>query len=81
MAPGRTASLALTGDGNVALSVEDGSKEARATYVLDRDAGKWVSVSVRRLGGFKFTPHLIGSDGQNLVFEYGGEVALFRVAQ
>jgi hypothetical protein len=81
VAPGRAASLALTGDGNVALSVEDGSKEVRATYVLDRDAGKWVSVSVPRLGGFKFAPNLIGSDGQNLVFEYGGEVALFRVAQ
>jgi hypothetical protein len=46
VAPGRTASLAITGDENVAISVADGSKQARTTYVLDRDGGKWVSVSV-----------------------------------
>ena len=73
--------VAITDAGAVSVSLEDWSPTARTTYVLDRATSTWVPVSVPPLGGFNFTPNLIGSDGDNLVFKFGREVAFFSVAQ
>jgi len=71
--------LALTSGATASVSIQDGSPDARATYVLDRATAKWNHLSVPRLGGFKFTPNLIGSDANNLVFKYGSEAAFFKL--
>jgi hypothetical protein len=73
--------LALTDSGIASISIDDGSASVRTNYVLDRTSSKWLPVSVPLMGGFKFTPRLIGSDGESLVFKYGRESGFFSVMQ
>lgn len=76
--------LAITNSGVVAMCVDEiggDPYEVRTNYVLDRASSKWLPVSVPPMGGFKFTPVLIGSDGDNLVFKYGTEAGFFSVSQ
>lgn len=73
--------LALTEGGIASICIDDGSANVRTNYVLDRTSSKWLPVSVPRMGGFKFTPVLIGSDGDSLVFKYGRESGFFSVMQ
>ncbi len=71
--------LAMTNSGVTSVSVQDGSPGARTNYILDRASSSWMPVSVPPMGGFDFTPILIGSDGDNLVFKYGRSAAFFSV--
>ena len=73
--------LAMTNSGASSVSVQDQSPGRRTTYVLDRTSSTWVAVTVPAMGGFKFTPNLIGSDGDNLVFKYGREAGFFSVSR
>jgi hypothetical protein len=73
--------LALTDSGIASISIDYHSPDARTNYVLDRTSSKWLPVSVPLMGGFKFTPALIGSDGDSLVFKYGRESGFFTVMQ
>jgi hypothetical protein len=72
--------LAMTNGGVISVSVEDGSPGARQTYIFNRALAKWEPVAVPPMGGFKFTPSLIGNDGDNLVFKYGTESGFFSVS-
>jgi len=72
--------LSMTSSGAASVSIQDGSPGARTNYVLDRTSSSWVAVNVPPMGGFKFTPILIGSDGDNLVFKYGHEAGFFSVS-
>lgn len=76
-----TVGLAVTNNGVAAVSIQDKSPGARTNYVLDRASSRWGPVSVPPMGGFKFTPILIGSDEDNLVFQYGHEAGFFSVLQ
>ncbi len=71
--------LAVTNNGVASVSIHDRSPGNRTNYVLDRASASWLPVSVPLMGGFKFTPILIGSDGDNLVFKYGSEAGFFSV--
>lgn len=73
--------FAIAENGATSVSVQDGSPGARTNYVLDRASSQWVPVNVPPMGGFKFTPILIGSDGDQLVFKYGRESGFFNVSQ
>ncbi len=73
--------LALTDSGTASICIDYHSPSARTNYVLDRTSSKWLPVSVPLMGGFKFTPALIGSDGDSLVFKYGRESEFFSVMQ
>ncbi len=72
--------LAMTSSGAAAVSVDHPPGD-RTTYILDRSSSRWMPVSVPPMGGYKFTPMLIGSDGDNLVFMYASESGFFSVAQ
>ena len=76
-----TEGVAVTNNGVAAVSIQDQSAGVRTNYVLDRASSKWVPVSIPPMGGFKFTPILIGSDEDNLVFKYGREAGFFSVLQ
>ncbi len=84
MPPGRLVvpvSIAF-GNGNLpVVSVQDKSPRARTIYALDRSRATWMPLDVPPMGGFKFTPHLVGSDGTQLVFKYGREAGFFSVHQ
>jgi len=71
--------LAMSNSDVASVSIQDGSPLARTNYVLDRASSSWMPISVPPMGGFKFTPILIGSDGDNLVFKYGREAGFFSL--
>ena len=73
--------LAMTDGGAVSISINDHSPTIRANYVLYRASSTWVPVSVPPMGDWKYTPLLIGSDGDNLVFKAGREAGFFSVLQ
>jgi hypothetical protein len=73
--------LAITDSGVASVCVDRASAEVRTNYILDRATSRWLPVSVPLMGGFKFTPILIGSDGDSLVFKYGRESGFFSVLQ
>ncbi len=76
--------LAVTNSGVVSVSVDeieddshDGPNELRSrSCFFEVGTGQRPSMN-----GFKFTPILIGSDGDNLVFKYGREARFFSVVQ
>ncbi len=76
-----TESLAMTEDGFAAVGIVDGTPRVRTTYVFDRSSSRWVPANIPPMGGFKFTPILIGSDQDNLVFKHGQESGFFSVSQ
>ncbi len=80
---GRADGLAITDSGIASVCVDYGSvlPSVRTNYVLDRTSSKWLPVSVPLMGGFKYTPNLIGSDGDTLVFKSGRESGFFSVLQ
>ena len=71
--------LAMISSGAVSVSIQDGSPRGQTTYIFDRASSRWVAVDVPPLGVFTFTPNLIGSDGDNLVFKSGREAGFFSV--
>lgn len=74
--------LAMTNNGFTSVCIDDDMTQGvRTNYVLDRSSSTWVPVYVPPMGGFKFTPFLIGSDQDNLVFRYGRESGFFSISQ
>jgi len=69
--------FALTDSGQAVISVYDDSVNARGTYRFDRRTSQWMPLEVPPLGGHKFTPLLVGNDGENLVFHSGTSAAFF----
>ncbi len=74
-------SLAITDSGIASVCVGHHQPLVRTNYVLDRASSRWLPVSVPLMGGYKFTPILIGSDADTLVFKYGRESGFFSVSQ
>lgn len=67
--------LAVSDSGVVTVQIEDRSPLARTTYSFDRATSKWVPLQVPAIGGYNFTPRLVGSDGESRVFQYAHSVA------
>jgi hypothetical protein len=71
----------LTEAGDASLSVVDGSAGARTAYSFDRGKSEWVRLQVPAVDGYyPFRPHLMGSDGDQLVFQYGSWAGFFSVS-
>lgn len=76
---GLAVGFAISSSGVASVSIENDLPSARTNYILDRPASKWVPVEVPPMGGFKFAPILIGSDEEDLVFQYAREAQFYRV--
>lgn len=77
------AGFTLTDSGRALLCVEthkDG-RASRVAYVFDRTSGTWGTLAVPFLDGARFAPHLMGSDGEQLVFQFGQSAAFFKVSE
>ncbi len=59
-------SLALAVGGLASVFVNDASPGHRTNYILDCTSSHWVPVAVPPMGGFLFTPHLLGADERGL---------------
>jgi hypothetical protein len=68
--------LRLTESGNAFVSVYDNKAERSTTYVLDREALKWVPLK-GPAAGQRPGPYLIGVDGEQLVFRDSKSNAMF----
>lgn len=77
---GPAVGFALTDSGVASVSIQDKSPGLRTAYYLDRAASKWVPITVPSLGGYRFAPHLMGSDGETLVFQYAHSAAFFKLS-
>jgi hypothetical protein len=71
--------FALTEAGGATVMVQDRSPGHRTTYQLDRATSQWIQLQVPALGGYPYAPHLLGSDGESLVFQLGQSVGFFKV--
>jgi hypothetical protein len=73
--------VAATVGGDVMVSVEGGGRKGRLVFLFDRTTSQWVPLDVPALGGYPFTPRLLGADGDNLVFEYALSAGFFRLVR
>ncbi len=73
--------VAATAGGEVLVSVEDVGRKGRLAYLFDRTTSQWIPVDVPALGGYPFTPRLLGADGDNLVLEYALSAGFFRLVR
>ena len=73
--------VAATAGGEVLVSLEDTAGKGQLVFLFDRAALHWIRLDVPPLGGYTFTPRLLGADGDNLVFEYALSAALFRLVR
>ena len=79
--------FAVTDAGQVFVSYEDHTNpqprppdyHLRTVYRLDRSASHWIPVLVPEFGPYP-DPHLIGAEGDQLVFRSGYSAAFFRVS-
>jgi len=71
--------LALTDAGDVTVCVPQRNPYAPSSYRFDRTAAKWTPLPVPSLGGYRYAPRLLGSDGEDLVFQYDQSAAFFSV--
>jgi hypothetical protein len=74
---GHIEGIAATVGGDVLVSGEKG----RVVFLFDRSSSQWTPVHVPSLGGYSFTPRLLGADGDNLVFEYALSAGFFRLVR
>jgi hypothetical protein len=72
--------LAMTEGGDVIVSIDDHRANDRRVYKFDRATSEWAPLNVPGLGGYSFTPHLVGSDGDRLVFRYDYSAAFFSLS-
>lgn len=78
--------FAVTDAGEVFVSYEDRTNpqprppdyHIRTVYRLDRGASQWVPVAVPEFGPYP-DPHLIGAEGEELVFRSGYSAAFLRI--
>jgi len=71
--------VAATEGGDVMVSVGTTGGKARLVYLFDRTTSQWILLDVPPLGGYPFTPRLLGADGDDLVFEYALSAGFFRL--
>jgi hypothetical protein len=72
--------VAATVGGEVMVSLENAGK-GRLVFLFDRTTSRWIPISVPPLGGYSFTPRLLGADGDDLVFEQALSAGLFRLVR
>jgi hypothetical protein len=78
---GQIDGVAATVGGEVVVSVEYPGRIGRRAFLFDRTASQWIPLDVASLGGYPFTPRLLGADGDDLVFEYGLSAGVFRLVR
>jgi hypothetical protein len=78
---GEIEGVAATVGGEVMVSVVNVGRAARLVFLFDRVAERWIPVEVPALGGYSFTPRLLGADGDNFVFEYALSGGFFRLVR
>jgi hypothetical protein len=78
---GQVESVAATVGGEVMVSMENIEHKGRVVFLFDRTSSQWVQLNVPSLGGYPFTPRLLGADGDDLVFEYALSAGFFRLVR
>ncbi len=72
--------FALTDSSVPYVCLQDLHSPVRTTYALVRDKSSWVPLSLQEVRGFPYTPWLVGSDGEQLVFHYAHSAAFVSVS-
>jgi hypothetical protein len=70
--------VAATAGGDVMVSVEGIGRKSQLVFLFDRTTSQWIPLDVPPLGGYPFTPRLLGADGDDVVFEYALSAGFFR---
>jgi hypothetical protein len=70
---------AITDSGTASVWIQTHTPDSPGTYIFDSSSRDWVPIEVPRLGGFAFSPHLIGVEKDDLIFQYAQESTLLRV--
>jgi hypothetical protein len=78
---GQIEGVAATVGGDVMVSGDTAGRKGRLVFLFDRTTLQWIPLDVPSLGGYPFTPRLLGADGDDLVFEYALSAGFFRLAR
>jgi len=78
---GQIEGVAATVGGEVMVAVDNGGRKGRLVFLFDRANSQWIPLDVPPIGGYSFTPRLLGADGDDVVFESALSAGFFRLVR